>query len=152
MRCSVGLLATFVFVGCSMTPVAGAQSHAAGPTQKLVSEEQKASTEPPVEFLIDSAASDFHAQRQLHPARFRHVRVGHVMTPDGTKQYRLCGEFLPAQEKGKAEWMAFVTIKTSGYEQYLGAQAASFCQRPTLIWDNERDLSSSLQGQFDSKR
>jgi hypothetical protein len=153
MRCSVALLATFVFVGCSMTPVTRGQSQAAGPAQKLVSEVQKASTESPVEFLINSAAGDFHAQRQPHPARFRHVRVGHVMNPDGTKQYRLCGEFLPAQEKGKAEWTPFVTIKTSGYEQYLGAQvAARYCQRPTIIWDKEEDLSSSLQRRFDSMR
>ena len=152
MRYSVTLLATFLFVLCSMTPVARGQSQSAGPAQRPVSEGQKASTKPPVEFLIDSAASDFHAQRQPHPARFRHVRVGHVMTPEGTKQYRLCGEFLPVQEKGKAEWTPFVTIQTSGYEQYLGAQATSSCQSLTIIWDKEEDLSSSLQSRFDSMR
>jgi hypothetical protein len=35
----------------------------------------------------------------------------------------------------------FVTIKRSGYEQYLGAQAANLCHRPTVIWEGEGDLS-----------
>jgi hypothetical protein len=59
------------------------------------------------------------------------------------KQYKLRGEFLPAQREGKVEWTPFVTIKTSGYEQWLGAQAANLCQ--PVIWDSEADLSSSLQ-------
>jgi hypothetical protein len=63
----------------------------------------------------------------------------------------LCGQFLPAQEAGTAEWTPFVTIKTSGYEQYIGAQAeAAYCQRPSVIWGKEGDLSASLQSRFDS--
>lgn len=64
----------------------------------------------------------------------------------------LCGEFLPAQRDVKVEWTPFATIKTSGYEQYLGAQAASLCQRSTVIWDSKGDLSSSFQIRLDSKR
>jgi hypothetical protein len=67
----------------------------------------------------------------------------------GEKQYMLCGQFLPAPTKDKADWMPFVTIKTSGYEQWLGDQAASFRKRPSIIWD-KGDLSSSLQSRFDS--
>ena len=50
-----------------------------------------------VEFLLTSAATDFHTQRPAGPVRFREVRVGHVMTPSGEDQYRLCGEFLPGR-------------------------------------------------------
>jgi hypothetical protein len=74
------------------------------------------------------------------------------MTPGGEEQYMLCGQFLPAQEGGKAEWTPFATIKTSGYEQWNGAQAAGFCQRSSVIWDKEGDLSSSLQSRLDSLR
>ena len=62
----------------------------------------------------------------------------------------LCGQFLPAEGGDKAEWTAFATIKTSGYEQYIGAQSAVFCQRSEVIWDKEGDLSSSLQAKLDS--
>ncbi len=64
----------------------------------------------------------------------------------------LCGQFLPAQEAGKAEWTPFATIKTSGYEQWIGAQAAGFCQNSSVIWDKVDDLSSSLQSRLDSLR
>jgi len=74
------------------------------------------------------------------------------MTPSGEAQYMLCGQFLPAQEGGKAEWTPFATIKTSGYEQWLGAQAAGFCQGSSVIWDKVGDLSSSLQSRLDSLR
>src|SRR5262245_53167457 len=54
-----------------------------------------------VQFLLTSAATDFHSHRRLDPVRFRDVRIGHVMTASGEKQYRLCGQFLPAREAGK---------------------------------------------------
>jgi len=74
------------------------------------------------------------------------------MSPSGEKQYRLCGQFLPAQEGGTAEWTPFATIKTSGYEQWTGAHSAGFCQGPSVIWDKVGDLSSSLQSRLDSLR
>jgi hypothetical protein len=46
----------------------------------------------------------------------------------------------------------FVTIKTSGYEQYIGAQAAGFCQDSSVTRDQLGDLSSSLQSRLDSLR
>ena len=107
---------------------------------------------PAVEFLLTSAAADFHTHSPPHPVRFRDVRSGYVMTPDGTRQYRLCGAFLPAQEGGTAEWTPFATIKTSGYEQWLGAQAAvRFCDDSSMTWDTG-DLSASLQSRLDSLR
>jgi len=149
MRYWVTSFATLMFVACSMTVASHGQTQASGPGRALVSEGQKVATEAPVQFLIDSAASDFH-EHGPHPARFRHVRIGHVVSPDAANRYMLCGEFLPLREKGKAEWTPFVTIKTSGYEQYLGAQGASFCQSPKMVWEKGRDLSSELQSRFDS--
>ena len=105
-----------------------------------------------VQFLLTAAATDFHTHRSAGPVRFRDVRIGHVLTPSGEKEYRLCGQFLPAQEADKAGWTPFATIKTSDYEQYVGAQAAGFCQDSSVIWDNVDDLSSSLQSRLDSLR
>ena len=130
--------ATSALAACSTAPVTRSDSQAVSPAV--------------AQFLLQAAATDFHTHRPPDPVRFRDVRIGHVMTPNGEESYMLCGEFLPAQEGGKAEWTSFATIKTSGYEQWIGAQAAGFCQRSAVIWDKEGDLSSSLQGRLDSLR
>lgn len=139
MRFSAILVATFVLAACSTAPGTRGES-----------EPPNASIDPVVQFLITSAATDFHTHRASDPGRFRDVRIGHVITPSGEKQYVLCGKFLPAQEAGRAEWMPFATIKTSGYEQWLGGQAVGFCQNSSLIWDNVGDLSATLQSRLDS--
>ena len=128
------------------------QSQAASPTQGLTSQEPNSSTQTPMEFLLRSAATDFHVHQPSVVERFRRVRFGHVKTPDGAKQYQLCGEFLPQEREGKAEWTAFATIKTSGFEQYLGGQAANWCQRSRFVQDRDEDLSSTLQDRLDSMR
>ncbi len=104
----------------------------------------------PVEYLIASAAADFHEHGPAKSLHFRHVRVGHDVSADGTTMYMLCGEFTATQKAGKADWMPFATIKTSGYEQYMGEQAKGFCKRSSVVWDGQKDLSSSLQERFDS--
>jgi hypothetical protein len=138
MRSVAILLATLGLASCSGAPVTRGES--------------KAMTSAVVEFLLTSAASDFHSHRPPDPVRFRDVRIGHVMTPGGEARYRLCGQFLPAEEGARAEWTPFATIQTSGYEQWIGAQAAGYCQGSSIIWDNEGDLSSSLQSRLDSLR
>jgi hypothetical protein len=145
-------LLTLVFTACSTPPVSQSQSQAASPGQGLASEKNDPSTDSPMEFLLTSAAADFHAHRPPVVERFRDVRFGHMMTPAGAKQYRLCGEFLPQLREGKAEWTPFATIKTSGFEQYLGVQAVSWCQRPQFVQDRDEDLSSTLQNRLDSIR
>ena len=152
MRYLAVLFATLVLAACSTTPVTRSESQAGSPGQVLAPELQEASMGQAAQFLVAAAATDFHTHRPTYPARFRDVRIGHVMTPDGEKQYMLCGQFLPAQEKDKAEWTPFATIKTFGYEQWIGAQAVGLCQRSSIIWDKEGDLSSSLQSRLDSLR
>lgn len=137
MRSLLALLTTCVIVACGTAPAARELSHP-----------RTASMDPTVEFLLASAASDFHTNRNSYPARFRNVRSGYFVTAEGTRQYRLCGEFLPAREP--AEWVRFATIKTDPYEQWLGAQAAPFCDS-AMTW-NEGDLSSLLQNRLDLLR
>ena len=152
MRYLTVLFATLVLAACSTTPVQRGESHAVSPTQVPAPELQNASIDSVVQFLLTAAATDFHTHRPPDPVRFRDVRIGHIMTPSGEKQYMLCGQFLPAQEGGKAELTPFATIKTSDYEQWIGAQAAGFCQGSTVIWDKVGDLSSSLQSRLASLR
>jgi len=149
MRLVIALL-TLVLAACSMTPTSDSQSQTARPGQEPASEESKPSTDSPMEFLLRSAATDFHVHRPPVVEHFRNVRFGHAVTPAGSKQYQLCGEFLPQQREGKAEWTPFVTIKTSGFEQYVGVQGASWCQRSRFVQDRDEDLSSALQNRLDS--
>lgn len=108
---------------------------------------------PTIDYLLTSAAADFHAHRPPELAGFRDVRSGYVTAPDGKKEYMLCGQFRSTPEGGTAEWAPFATIRTSGYEQYVGGQgeSLSFCTRPATTWD-EGDLSSTLQDRLDSVR
>src|SRR5213083_1881046 len=139
MRYFAILFTTLGLAACSTAPVTRSESQAVSPTQVLAPELQKPSIDSVVQFLLTAAATDFHTHRPPDPVRFRDVRIGHVMAPNGAKQYMLCGQFLPAQDRGKAEWTPFVTIKTSGYEQWVGAQAAGFCHRSSIMWDKEED-------------
>ncbi len=146
------LLAILMLADCSKAPVTSNKSPAVSPTQTAAAEPQQASIDSVVQFLLNSAANDFHTNRPPNAVRFRSVRLAHVTTPDRKPQYRLCGEFLPAPEGGKAEWTPFATIKTSGYEQWIGAQAANYCHGSSLVWDTVDNLSSALQSRFDSLR
>ena len=146
MRFLLSLLATVLLVGLSINSVALGQSADAG--HKPSSPARNADADSALQYLIDSAASDFQAHNP-HPARFRRVRFGQRMNTDGTEQYVLCGEFLPAQSNGKTGWMRFATIKTSGYEQYIGGQGATFCQDSKIKW-NKDDLTPTLQSRYDS--
>lgn len=41
------------------------------------------------------------------------------------------------------KWTSFATIKTSGYEQWIGGAAKGYCEQPAIIWDLT-DYSSAL--------
>ena len=127
------IAATAVLVACGTTPAPRAPSPRA-PSQT-----------PPAEFLLASAAADFHAHRPPDPIGFRDVRFGHVVTTDGTKQYMLCGQFLPS---GRAEGVPFTTIKTSDYEQWIGQQGSGICS--SITRDDPADLSPALQRRFEA--
>jgi hypothetical protein len=152
MRYLEFLFATLVLAACSTAPVTRNQSQAVSPTQGVIPESQKAAMDSVVQFLLTSAAADFHTHGPFPILHFRDVRIGHVMTSSGKKQYMLCGQFLPARDGDKAEWIPFVTIKTSGYEQWIGGQAATFYQKSSFVWDEVGDLSSLLQSRLDSLR
>jgi len=148
MKYLLVVFVTLMFAACGTAPATQSNPPAVSPTAVNTTAPQQASIDPVVKFLLTSAASDFHDHGPKGPLHFRNVRVGHVTT-DGKESYRMCGEFL--REGDKAEWTPFSTIKTSGYEQYLGGGAATYCPA-TIIWDTQDDLSASLQSQLDSLR
>ena len=152
MRYLAILIATFVLAACSTTPVTQSESRPVSSSQVPAPEPQNARIDSVVQFLLTSAATDFHTHGPSHILRFRDVHIKNVISPGGDERYMLCGQFLPAQEGNSAEWTPFTTIKTSGYEQWLGAQAVGFCQNASVILENEGDLSSLLQSRFDSLR
>jgi hypothetical protein len=103
------------------------------------------------EFLLASAAADFNEHQPPYPAKFRSVRIGHVGDTTKSGSYRLCGEFLPTDGGDKAEWIGFATIKTSGYEQYIGS-GSTYCSDTKMIWDTTDDLSSTMKTHLDGAK
>ncbi|RPI04918.1 MAG: hypothetical protein EHM64_08320 [Ignavibacteriae bacterium] len=152
MRYLAMFFAALILAACSKAPVTRSETPGVNTAQTLAPELQKASIDSALQFLLTTTATDFLAHRPPDPIRFRDVRFGYIITPGGEKQYMLCGQFLPAQDGDKAQWTSFATIKTSGYEQWIGGQSAGFCQNSSAVWDKVDDLSSSLQSRFDSLR
>ena len=147
MRHLASLISIFLFIACNANAIPPDQSNEWRTARSRATEQQKASTDTLVQFLLTAAAADFHAHHPSRTIHFRKVRVGHVTTPDEGTEYMLCDQ--SARARNKSDWVPFVTIKTSGYEQYLGDQAASFCKRPSILRER-RDLSPLLQSRFDS--
>lgn len=103
-----------------------------------------------VQFLITSAATDFHTHQPPTPVDFRNVEIGYLLISNNEKQYLLCGEFLPKDKAGKNEWETFATIKTSGYEQYLGGnKPISYCQDAIKVLTSENTLTTELRNKLD---
>jgi len=99
-----------------------------------------------------TAATDFSRMAgPPSPVRVREVRSGYIMSADQGRQYRLCGTFSRARAGEKVEWMPFATIRTSGCEQYVGAQASSECTRSSIVWE-QGDLSTVLQSRLEGTR
>ncbi len=104
--------------------------------------EKEVITDTVVLFLMTSASNDFRHHQPPTPLDFRNVKIGYLTSPNNEKIYILCGEFLSQENK---EWVAFTTIKTSGYEQYLGK--TQYCQDATIVLTNE-NLSVELRNKL----
>ncbi len=103
-----------------------------------------------VQFLITSAATDFHTHQPPTPIDFRNVEIGYLLSSTKEKQYLLCGEFLPKEKAEKNEWETFATIKTSGYEHYLGGnKPLSYCQDAIKILTSENTFTTELKNKLD---
>jgi hypothetical protein len=97
-----------------------------------------------VRFLIASAANDFRNHQPPTPVDFRNVKIGYFKSTNNEKIFTLCGEFLSQENK---EWIEFTTIKTSGYEQYIGK--TQYCKDATMVL-TDKNLSVELKNKFDN--
>jgi len=98
-----------------------------------------------VQFLITSASKDFRNHQPPTPIDFRNLKIGYLKSPNSEKMFVLCGEFLSQENK---EWTAFTTIKTYGYEQYLGK--TQYCQDAIMVLTDE-SLSVELKNKLTEK-
>jgi hypothetical protein len=99
-----------------------------------------------IQFLIHSAAKDFNEHQPPTAIDVRNVRVGYIPSSKET-MYLICGEVLSKEEN---TWVQFVTIKTSGYEQYIGENV--YCQKATFEkTDNDR-LSDKIKEKLNAIR
>lgn len=95
-----------------------------------------------IQFLITSASDDFRNHQPPTAIDLRNIKIGYITSPNNEKIFVLCGEFLSQEEK---EWVEFTTIKTSGYEQYLGK--TQYCQDAKIVLTDKTlldDLKSKL--------
>ena len=95
-----------------------------------------------VQFLITSASNDFRKHQPPTPIDIRNVKIGYLKSSNSDKTFVLCGEFL---SKENNDWENFTTIKTSGYEQYLGK--TQYCQDATMVL-SDKDLSLELKSKL----
>jgi len=128
-----------------MVPVAHKDTAASG------MEMQRTSLDSVRHYLITSAAADFHKYGPHNITSFRNVKLGRLPHPDLKEMYFICGELLTAQGETKSEWVGFATIKTSGYEQYIGTQSKTISEDPAAKWETG-DLSSMLLERLNSLR
>jgi hypothetical protein len=136
-------LKTFAFIFFISTIICCSNSNKAETTDSSAAiPEKEIIPDSVVQFLISSASSDFRNHQPPTPVDFRNVKIGYIRSPDNEKTFILCGEFLALENK---EWTEFTTIKTSGYEQYLGK--TPYCEDADMVLIDET-LSADLKNAF----
>lgn len=81
------------------------------------------------------------------------MEIGYMLTAGSEKLYVLCGEYLSQEKAEKKEWETFATIKTSGYEQYLGgSKRLSYCVDAIKVMSDEAMLSTALKNKLEELR
>jgi hypothetical protein len=107
-----------------------------------INSEKEAIPDTVVRFLITSAADDFRNHQPPTPVDFRNVKIGYLKSANNEKIFILCGEFLSQENK---EWVEFITIKTSGYEHYIGK--TQYCQDAEMVLTDE-NLTAELKNKL----
>lgn len=91
-------------------------------------------------FLINSTAQDFYKHRQNEVDGFRNV---FLRLYEG-KTYLICGEVLVKNKEQADKWIDFATLKTEGYELWIGGNATTYCNDAKTVASSTGDLASSL--------
>lgn len=103
-----------------------------------------------VQSLLEASSRDFYTHQPPLPVAFRNVKLKFLVKADVGKVYMLCGQFLAQDDPTREKWTDFATIKTSDYEQWIGSNAAAYCQDAEEIPYGASDLSSALKSRVDS--
>jgi len=97
-------------------------------------------------YLLTSAAGDFYKQKSPLAIDFRQVQIGYILGDNNERIYLICGEFLSEEKKEKNKWDGFSTIKTQGYEQYIGNHLP-FCEQAIFV-KADFNLTEVLKREF----
>jgi len=98
-----------------------------------------------IAFLIDASAQDFFAEMSPTPTAFREVQAG-VMRMDGASDRPLlCGEVEVVIDGADPQWASFATVRTSGYQTWIGAAASAVCEDPRTQMQPSADLAIRLE-------
>ena len=96
------IVSILVFVGMGAVMPRGGETRTgkagAGPGPGPTPTPTAESLETVKEFLLTSAATDFYEHQPPFPAKFRKVKLGYVGDTTKSGSWRLCGEFLPAED------------------------------------------------------
>lgn len=149
LRDPLSLFFIAFFTGCNFGSFESDKSARTGFYNAGLTEEKDASVDSAICFLLNASASDFINLQSPVPVAFRDVRIGHLLDANDAKIYILCGQFLSQNKQDNSEWISFATIKTSGYEQWIGAQALAYYEATDMKWYKIEDLSSVLKRRFD---
>jgi hypothetical protein len=98
------------------------------------------------EILLSAAAADFAAHGPKSNA-FREVHLRYLQGDSDSGVHMLCGEFL---QSSTDTWVAFATIKTSPYEQWIGGTASAWCQQAAPADPSAKDLAPELRAKITS--
>jgi len=146
------LIFTLLIISCNSASDNNNNTSAVSPNTIRSSEVQKASLDSVVRWLLDASAKDFNDHQPPIPIGFRNVQIRHLIAPNSEKMYIICGQFLAHDKEQKDKWIPFATVKTSGYEQWIGSQSLTYCQDSKVISYKIYDLSSALKSRVDSLR
>jgi hypothetical protein len=150
--CISVLMVMFLLASCNST--SGKKNNdnlsKVSPDSVSFTETQNASLDSMVHFLLDASAKDFHDHQPPHPVSFRNVQLRNLTGSKGENHYMICGQFLEQDKQNKDGWTSFATIKTSGYEQWIGNQSLTYCQDSKPVSYKTNDLSAALKIRVDS--
>ena len=144
------LIRTLLLTSCNSRSSSSSYSAKVSTDNINLSETQNAHLDSIVHFLLNVSARDFYDHQPPTPVSFRDVKVRNIVGPDGENHYMICGQFLDKDKQNKDDWTSFATIKTSGYEQWIGNQSLSYCQDSKAVSYRINELSSELKSRFDS--
>lgn len=143
------LLASLVLLSaCGLETIPAVRNPAATRLEAVLQQHPEA----PLLYLWEASSADFHKQRSPSPVRFQGVRFGYIVQRDGSRMYLLSGRFLPQDAPKDGPWVPFLTLKTEGYEQWLGAMAKAHASEHKIHWLPSGDLSEALLQKLQSLR